>query len=1279
MNKIGKISPSKYLLLLVSVFIFNLFLFSQNEKITLTIPWDYSQKVTINEIEKIIPIIKNQDYDANRPHFFWKKQVSSKHQHTIKISSIHLTQAETSDLIYLKSEAIEIPNNVLIEAKANNARNEKFLTVSVFPFVMENGILKRISTIEIDVESIPLVPSTISKQFASSSVLGDASSSWYKIKISNDGFYKIDRAFLQSIGINVSSLNPKHINIYGNGSGRLSENNSDPKVDDLAKNSILVVGEEDNSFDENDYIIFYAWGPHKWNQVGINFRRDLNIYSDFSYYYIRISSQETPLRIATAPTPLPNPTEIINSYDYHDIHERELVSIVNSGQRWYGELFDNDLSQNFSFIIPNLILSNPLRFHVSMANNGRNGNNTAIFSVNSSTVFTGNLSTVPIDYFRNEFEFTHLPSSTNIPLTITINRSNPSIMTYLDKIEINARRNLTPLGSQFRFRDLNSVGVGNIGEFSISNFGSNAFVWDLSHRNEPKRINGNLFEGSFTFKTETNTLKEFAYSNGVDFFVPEFVEIVKPQNLHALPQADYLIVTHSLFLSEAEKLANIHRNLGLKVHVVTTGEVYNEFSSGSPDPTAIKWFAKMFYDRAEGIESLMPKYLLLFGNGTYDPKNRISNNTYFVPTYQVLNSENHIASIVTDDYFGLLDDNESISPSDLLDISVGRLIVSNLQQASDQIRKIERYLNVNLSLGPTTNEGSFGDWRLLYTQIADDEDNGHFVEKDAEPQSQHVSENHPEMNVEKIYLDAFVQISTAGGQRYPEVNEAINNRIQRGTLVMNYTGHGGESGAAEERVITIPQINSWNNTDKLTLFVSATCEFTKFDDPSRISAGEWVLLNPNGASIAMMTTTRPIYISVNTELGRRLYENIFLRDGTFKPLSFGEIMTKTKNQSTSSTNKRCFMLIGDPALNLAMPMYRIVTDSINHFSPNDYIDTIQALSKVNIKGHLEDFSGNVLSNFNGILSPTILDKPKKARTLGQDPKSPIIEFETQKNAVFKGKASIKNGYFDFSFIVPKDIDYAYGNGKISYYGHNFKTDAGGYDKRFIIGGLNPNGLNDLVGPEIELFLNDENFVSGGMTDESPKLIAHVFDESGINTVGNGIGHDITVILNQNTANPIVLNDYYISDLDSYQSGKIEYDFKDLEEGKHTLTFKVWDVNNNSSEQSLDFVVVKKQDVTIDKVLNYPNPFTTRTEFFFEHNQVYESLETQIQIFTVTGRLVKTINTLVKTRGFRSEGIEWNGLDDFGDNLGKGVYIYRITIRTPDGETANKLEKLVLLR
>lgn len=1244
------------------------------------INWLPSKVIKTNTETLTVPTIENQEWDNGKPTFYYTKKSMYKSA-LVELVNLVTIEAPAEDISYISKHNYIVNSELQVDKNTTSDGQNSFVVISLFPYILKNNKIHRITSFELNQTQIAestLAPLT--KSFKSSSVLKEGSGIWYKINVPKDGIYKLDKAFLESCGIVTSGLNPNSINIYGNGEGRLPESNAVYRSDDLVKNAIYVSGDFDGSFDANDFILFYGWGPDRMYLNNQQFINQKNTYSDQSYYFININSNDTPLRIASeASSNLPT-TNSVSSFSHFDSYEKDLVNLVGGGQRWYGELFDVDLTQTFNFSVPNIVTSEPVKLRVSYATNSKSGSfNTIATSVNGTLLNTTTLPTTANDYFYSEVSAQFTASNTVLPITLSFTRGIPSNLLYLDRIFLNARRQLKLVGSQMNFRDLTSVGIGNVSEFTLENVPATHFVWEVTNRHQPKLILGTTNTNSFIFKVGTDSLREFVVSNGLSFYSPEKVGFVANQDLHSLPQADYLIVTHKDFLSQAERLANLHRSTGLTVHVVTTEQIFNEFSSGMIDPTAIRYFAKMFYDRGASSVSTRPKYMLLFGDGTYDPKNRVDNNNNYVPTYQFLNAEQHLDALVSDDYYAMLDDNESIGNADLLDIGVGRLLISDLSMAKQQVDKIEHYLLNGSSIYSTNAISTFGDWRNKYTLIADDEQGGYFVENDCEQQYAETALNHPEMNCTKLYSDAFKQVITGGGERYPEVNEQLSRQVENGNLLVNYVGHGGEVGFAEEQILINSEITNWKNINKLNLFVSATCEFTKFDDPKRVSAGELVSMNPTGGAIAMMTTTRSIYVSVNSIIGEKFFNTVFNRDSENKPQRFGDIIKIVKNTSGSSQNKRCFTLIGDPALRIALPEMKVKIDSINGFSPTLYTDTINALSKMTIKGHIEGYTGGVLTSFNGELTPTIFDKEKMKKTLGQNSESPIIEFKTQDAIIYKGKVSVVNGYFNFSFVVPKDIDYDFGAGKLSLYATNFTTDATGQDKRFIIGGIDPNGINDDKGPDIQLFMNDYSFVNGGLTDEKPLLIAKLFDENGINTVGNGIGHDITVILDENTAQQKVLNQYYASDLDSYQSGEVRYNFSGLAAGKHTLSFKAWDVNNNSSYATLDFTVKATESMALDHVLNYPNPFTTNTSFYFEHNQANEELDVMIQIFTISGKLVKTIQSNVKTEGYRSQGITWDGLDDFGDQLAKGVYIYALKVKSSTGETAEKIEKLVLLK
>ena len=1251
---------------------------------TIVLDWTGTERITMGEDTYDVQVVKGFGLDNGQPFFAFQQKQSNLNQEVEILSLVYEKIPKDQQVIFDKI-GLAFQDSIQIDAKVLTEAGQPLLSCYVLPIRNHNGTLERLTRFDFQTKSKYAVQT---KDYVASSVLGSTSGKWYRIAVTKDGIYKIDRDFLEACGFNTTNLNPAHVHIFGNGEGVIPEANASPITDDLAQNAIVIIGEADGTFDANDYILFYGWGAHRWELSGGNqFNQTRHPYSDQSFYYIYIGSDIAPLRISTAQT-IDNPADTtITSYAYRDVYENDLENLVKGGQRWYGEEFDVNLSQNFNFTIPN-IAADPVRFQVSYASNSRTTGNQISLKNGSEIIGQMVMPHSGSYYQRGTLSCADSTPSSTLNLSININRLSPSVVTYLDRILINAQRNLTFVGSQLNFRVAKwSVGSA-IAAYQIGNLTSNGFVWDVTDRHNPVRLPIELQGGTGTIKS-TAGYKEFVVANGSSYFTPEKIGSVGYQNLHALELADYLIVAHPDFLGQANRLADLHRANGLSVHVVQPQAIYNEFSSGMQDPGAIRRFAKMFYDRALLSDPAQkPKYLLLFGDGTYDPKNREPNNNNFVVTYQMMSSENAIDAMVVDDFFGILDDAESMSAADMMDIGVGRLIVSTSVQAKQVVDKIEHYMKNGSNFYPVTSsccmgtqtDKTFGDWRNQYLVMTDNREGGYFINTDAEPQYAISKMLNPEINYNKLYMDAFPKVVTAGGERFPAMVSAIDASIQRGVLVANYIGHGGEVGLAEERVVSIDQINSWNNIHALHLFVSATCEFTRFDDPERVSAGEWVFLNPSGGAVAMLTTTRSVYFGVNSNIGIKLIERVFNRYPNGEAYEFGELARRTKNAaSVSSSNKRSFTLIGDPALRLALPRYRIVTDSINGLDPQQQPDTLQALSKVRIKGHIEDYNGALLSNWNGVLTPTIFDKRKTQNTLGQDEASPIIAYEQQTNRIYRGQSSINNGYFDFEFVVPKDIALQIDFGKISYYGHNGQTDAQGFDTLFYVGGIDPNGVADDQGPAIDLYMNQEGFVNGSVTDENPVLLAKVADANGINTVGNGIGHDIVAVLDGQTAQPIVLNDFYAASLDSYQAGEVRYQFQNLSPGPHTLSLKVWDVNNNSSTAQIDFVVQSKEAPVLQHVLNYPNPFTTRTEFMFEHNQSCSSLDVQIQIFTVSGRLVKTIAQEVPTAGFRVSGLFWDGRDDFGDELARGTYLYRLRVQTPEGAYAEQTEKLVILK
>lgn len=1136
--------------------------------------------------------------------------------------------------------------------------------------------------------------------FKNTSVL--ASGDVYKLGVKNDGVYKITYSFLEDNGVLSSSVQSNLINIYGNHNGMLPEGNNGFRYDDLERNAIEIEDGNDGMFDDGDYILFYAQSPDKWklNSGAGLFYFEKNLYTDTAFYFIKINDNTGAKRIQDLASSSGTVTNTITTFNHYEGREDELYNMMEennrggSGKKWYGSMFDVQLTYNFNFSFPNIDLTSPVNVKTNLLGFSP-GTDPCYFAINIGSLASDNFSIPGIPYGSHTnlglealSDLTFNPTSNNIPLSISFTKAvNGNSKGWLDYIRINARRNLVMYGNQMSFRDLASVGTGNVSQFDITNASSIHKIWEIT---SPLNVSNAVFTDNGTSKSfvfESDSLREFIAFTNSNYLTPFFKGKVANQNLHGQIPADMVIVYNPLFEEEVADLEAFHISKGLTINKATVQQIYNEFSSGSQDISAIKTYAKMLYEKGGANP---PKYLLLFGDGSFDYKNRTSPNHNYVPVWESAASLNDLSSYTSDDFFAILDDGEGMGNYDAMDVAVGRLPAISKSTARIMVDKIKNYQIEGVSLNQDENccdgaatSNSFGDWRNSLSFVTDDVDEAWEMSffNHTERMMDTIKKYYPIFNIDKLHMDSYKQASTPGGERYFEGAEAVKRRIQNGTLIVTYEGHGGEVGWAHERILDLATINGWTNYSKLPVFLTATCEFTKFDDPSRVSAGEQTIFNPNGGCIALFTTTRAVFQSANERLIEAFFQEAFVKKADGTPRALGEIYLETKNNALvlGNSNSRKFGLIGDPALNLAFPKHNIVTEAINNTPIITSVDTLRALSKVTISGYVADQTGTKISGYNGFVFPTVYDKEKTYSTLGNYSAGYIRDFTVQNSILYKGKATVTNGDFSFTFVVPKDINYQFGYGKLSYYAYDGNEDAAGYFNQVTIGGTNNLANQDELGPEIDLYLNNKSFVSGGITDETPSLYAEIFDSNGINTTGNGIGHDITAIIDENTDKAIVLNSYYESDADTYQSGKITYPFETLSEGNHTLTLKAWDVYNNSSSKTIDFVVVKNEKLAIEHVLNYPNPFTTRTQFFFEHNQVCESLEVQVQVFTVSGKLVKTINQIVKTNGFRVEPIEWDGKDDFGDNIGRGTYVYRVKVVDPNGNKTEKFEKLVILK
>jgi len=1110
------------------------------------------------------------------------------------------------------------------------------------------------------------------RSFAAHSVLN--SGDWYRLGVDKTGIYRITYSDLEAMGINPSAIDPRQIKLYGNGNGMIEEAVSIPRYDDLTENLILVSGEEDGSFDSGDFILFYGMDPIKmsYNAFYQKFEHEVNFYTDKTYYFLTIGPGNGK-RVVQQELVTGQPTDTVNSFQDLLFHEKDEVNLIKSGQIWYGEVFNTQLSYDFDFDFPNPDLSQPFFLKANLAGRSTQSTDFNIYtdgelltSIEVPSVVLG--SSIYARALTSNYEQFYAGGS-QVRVSITFVKPGTTDMGWLNYLEVNFIRQLVFDGGQLNFRDMRSTGPGNINRYEIQTSQGNLNVWNVTNFESISSFRMESGNGMVSFKDHADTLKEYIAFDGSVYYSPEFVEKIDNQDLHGLAPADFVIITHPLFMEQAIRLADFHRQQdGMSVHIVTPQQIYNEFSSGAQDVSAIRDFMKMLYNRKE--EGRRPGYLLLFGDASYDFKGIMPEDDNLVPAYQSRESLKMAASFVTDDYFGCLDEDEGSNGSGTVDIGIGRFPVKTSEQAEEVVDKIFLYAS--------QARENYGPWRNSICFVGDDEDNNIHLNQ-AEGLTEIADSLGATFNVTKVYLDAYAQLQTPSGTRYPDASKAIDNSVNQGSLLVNYTGHGGEIGWATERVLDIPAIQAYKNEYNMPAFVTATCEFSRYDDPGLVSAGELVFLNPEGAGIGLFTTTRLAYSQSNYSLNKRFYYEAFRIDSlTGDYPRMGDLIRVSK--TPSNQNIKNFVLLGDPALMLAYPRMRIRTTSIVNENEDRVTDTIYALSKVTVTGQIEDPEGNIVVNFNGILYSTVYDKPVVYKTRGNDPTSKVTEFTVQDKVLYKGEATVINGEFSFTFIVPKDISFQAGQGKISYYAVDTLSflDANGHDPVWIVGN-DTASMTDNSGPTIDLYLNHFEFNSGDITTAEPMLIARLFDESGINTVGNGIGHDIVMVVDGNYQMSVVLNDQFVPVTDSYQGGEINYRIGPFENGIHTITLKAWDIYNNSSVKTIEFEVNTGARLVITGAHTQPNPLTEQTRFVFDYNKPGVTMDVTLRIFSMMGQQVQFIQYSFNTEALESEPYTWDGRDQSGNELPSGLYVYTITVISEDGFTSEVSQKLMICR
>ena len=1247
-------------------------LFSQNQQIVISeINWKGIEKSYINtSYVKLISFDGAQYPNQSRLPYFNKRLVAdpSFTYKTALKNPIYIPVTNEENLILAENQVFNSEpdlNTTVLQSRGTN-----YLDISILPFVRREGKLLKLQSFELQIDkqiNYQKAKSGSSHTYASNSVLGQGK--FVKVRIVNTGIYKLTYEDLASMGVD-----PANVRIFGYGGNVLDQSFSSAKIDDLPELAIYMNKGDDGVFNSGDYVLFYAQGIQKWSYdiSKSMFTHTINSYSKYGYYFVtsdagsgkRISAE----KITLPETPTINP---VTEFTDYQVYEKDLQNLTSSGKEFYGETFNDVISYNIPFSFPNPVLTNSAIARLDVAASSTSASSfSLLLNGTQSKTLSVSAKTQGDNYEQAKGAtgiYTFTPQSNTFNFNLSYNKSAATSVGYLNYLEVNVRRQLTMSGSAMRFQNVDNLGLSAYNKYQLKNANSKLQVWDVSDPQNVASIQAQLSNDTLSFIDSGNDIKNYIAIDPTavtEFSKPEVVGIVANQNLHSIPQSDLVILTHPAFFEQAQTLAQAHRDKdNLTVSVVTTDQVYNEFSSGTPDATAYRWVMKMLYDRAlnSGGTLNLPKYLLLFGRGTFDNRKIMTNSgDNFILTYQAENSLVTTLSYTTDDYFTLLDDNEGGQiPANLMDIGVGRFPVTTSQQATDIVNKTIGYIN---------NQDK-GSWKNQLCFLADDGDAAlHMKQSDSIAVS--LARNFPAYQQDKIYLDAYKQEVSASGESYPVAKTHLLNLIQTGLFLLDFTGHAGATGLTNESVLSLADVKKMTNTH-LPLMIGATCDFLQFDVQG-ISGGEQFVLNPYGGGIGILSAARPVYASQNFTLNKLVCDNLFKKQNG-KQMRLGDVISYAKNNVGTEINKLSYIFMGDPALKLNCPTnYKVITTKVNESSTFGN-DTLKALSIATIQGYIADENGTKIDNFNGLLHANVYDKSQRITTLNNEGDG-TLTYSDRPNTLFSGNADVKNGIFTFSFMLPKDIKYNYGGGRINYYAQDDinNTEAQGFFENFIVGGTNKNFVDETDGPTVSLFLNSENFQSGDKVNETPLFIAKMSDIDGINTVGSGIGHDIRLTIDQDPIQSYVLNDYFQASANSYTDGTVSYKLPLMLDGKHTLSFKVCDLLNNSTTVSADFEVVNGLTPQIFSIYNYPNPVKTKTNIIVKHDRPETILSTTIDIFDLSGRKIWSFSQS------NADNISWNLVSSDGNKVKNGIYLYRVSIKTSDSDITSKTNKMLVV-
>lgn len=1112
------------------------------------------------------------------------------------------------------------------------------------------------------------------ERYTDNSVLSKGN--WVKIQIEQDGIYKLTYSELKKMGFD----DPSKVAVYGYGGWPLEEDFTKPYVDDLPAVPVLR---------KDDYILFYGRGTTKWEaQIrNENFTHTNNPYSVYGYYFLTDGAEvKVPEQIKYDRTT----SERIETFDDYLLHEKELVSINLSGRRLFEKLSQsaqtfNDFGNPETLGIVEGEIYVDCRFVPLTTTSKAQGEITLSFAgnklYNGTTFLQSGTYTKGKDMeFAKKYEY---KAGDHLSVKLEYKRSQqPSTDGYVDYIRLNVKRQLKTYNEPYTFfRSFKSR--NHISRFVIEGANSACMVMDITDPANCKIIETELTGSTMSFTIpESNLLREFVLirTDRTDFPVPVSKGAVECRNLHGWSNKDMIIISPSTLRKEAERLKEAHETQdGLRVEVVTPEEIYNEFSSGTPDATAYRRFMKMLYDKAASKED-RPKYLLLFGDGAYD--NRFVTESWskmsdkerenFLLTFQSENSLDE-KSYVTDDYFGFLDDtsNGKSVESCPVDIGIGRFPIRSVSDARKMVNKVIRYMN-NEEPGIWKNETCF---------VADDggnadkDKNMHMEQADAAAKT--VERQASDILAGRLFFDNYVK-DFSSSNPYEAVTSQMNKKLREGLSLINYTGHGNTTSWSDEKVLTQQIIDKFSYS-KLPLWITATCDFCRFDALAT-SAGESIFLNEKSGGIALYTTVRVAYADTNEIINRHFLESLFTQDANGQYPVLGDVVKETKRKHTGPRNLN-FTFIGDPAIKLNLPTYKIRISTIN--GKDVALDTpnFRAYDEVVVEGEILSQDNLSVDNFNGKLDVKVMDSKISITTRNNFRNESAFKYEDYKNLVYKGSTQVQNGKFSFSFYVPGNISYSGKAGKMILYASDSeqKIEAKGNFTNYKVQGTSDDPLDDHEGPEIvKLYLNDSTFVSGDKVNTTPFFYARLWDQTGVDITEGGVGHDVMLMIDNKPFTSYNLNSYYDNIFGRKGEGEVRFGIPQLSAGMHEAVFKVWDVMGNPTTYTFRFEVDESLKPFITNIVATPTPAKGNVEFHLTHNRPESQMKVGIMVYDIAGRLHWKHEETGSSELFKDYVIDWDLRNNSGSHVRPGVYIYRAAISTNNSKEATEAKKMIIL-